>query len=44
MYHISSKHYRSCLEAFKEAQQSVLNDPATAAPYYWASFILLDAY
>jgi len=35
---------RSRLEAFKEAQQSVRSDSNTSAPYYWASFILLDAY
>ena len=31
-------------EAFRQAQQAVRQDPLTAAPYYWASFILLDAF
>ncbi len=35
---------RSRLEAFKQAQLSLRQDPHTAAPYYWASFILLDAF
>ncbi|MBR1594602.1 MAG: CHAT domain-containing protein [Alloprevotella sp.] len=29
-------------ESFSMAQQAVRKDPQTAAPYFWASFILLD--
>ena len=35
---------RSRQEAFRLAQEAVRQDPLTAAPYFWASFILLDAY